>query len=166
MPKYPEMNYCMQCGSKLEKRKHETEGETPFCLNCNTWRYPVFNTAVSMIVMNSDKDKILLIKQYGSNSYILTAGYVNKGEDAEEAVRREIMEELGLKVSEVFFNKSKYYAPSNTLMLNWMCTVENENVNSNYEVDEWKWFDIEDAKNNIRKDSLAEKFLFHYLENI
>ena len=101
-----EMNYCMQCGSKLQIREHEHEGPTPWCETCGAWRYPVFNTAVSMIVMNEQRDKVLLIKQYGRPFYVLVAGYVNRGEDAEAAAVREVREEVGMEVISVHFNHS------------------------------------------------------------
>ena len=42
-----EMNYCTQCGGKLEARFHEGEGRLiPWCDSCGAWRYPVYNTAV------------------------------------------------------------------------------------------------------------------------
>ena len=52
----PEMNYCMQCGTRLHLRRHNTEGEIPYCDTCSEFRYPVFNTAVSMLVMNALKN--------------------------------------------------------------------------------------------------------------
>ena len=89
-----EMKYCMHCGHKLDEKYLMGEGMVPYCPECQEFRFPVYNTAVSMIVMNKELDKVLLIKQYGRDSYILVAGYVNKGEDAEDAVKREIGEEL------------------------------------------------------------------------
>ena len=56
-----EMNYCMQCGTKLVIRHHETEGEVPYCESCGEFRYPVFNTAVSMIVMDEARERIIHI---------------------------------------------------------------------------------------------------------
>ncbi|MBR2703415.1 MAG: NUDIX domain-containing protein, partial [Oscillospiraceae bacterium] len=118
----PEMNYCMQCGTRLHLRRHDTEGEIPYCDTCGEFRYPVFNTAVSMLVMNEAKDRIILIQQYGKPTYVLVAGYVNKGEDAEQAAVREVFEELGLEATSVLFNHSRYYPRSNTLMLNFTVT--------------------------------------------
>ena len=157
-----EMNYCMQCGSKLEIREHETEGPTPWCDTCGAWRYPVFNTAVSMIVMNEQKDRVLLIRQYGRPFYVLVAGYVNRGEDAEAAAAREVREEVGMEVISVHFNHSHYFAPSNTLMLNFTVTVAVPEVHANYEVDDWRWFGVEEARRNIKPDSLAQAFLNGY----
>jgi len=162
MSKNPHMNYCMECGGKLEIRDHGEEGKVPYCPSCGEFRYPVFNTAVSMIVMNEEKDHVILIKQYGRDAYILVAGYVNKGEDAEDAVRREVMEEMGLEVQSVQFNRSHFFAPSNTLMLNFTCTVNKSEAHPNHEIDSWKWFTKEEAKEKIKKDSLAQKFLLGY----
>ncbi|MBQ3974580.1 MAG: NTP pyrophosphohydrolase, partial [Lachnospiraceae bacterium] len=60
------MEYCMQCGTKLRPVYHETEEcDIPYCDTCGDYRFPVFNTAVSMIVTNEDGSRILLIRQYG-----------------------------------------------------------------------------------------------------
>ncbi len=158
-----EMKYCMECGCRLEDRYLEHEGIIPYCPSCGEYRFPVFNTAVSMIVMNEKKDRMILIRQYGGTSNILTAGYVNRGEDAEDAVRREVMEELGMEVTSIRFNHSRYFKPSNTLMLNWTVTVRGE-PHPNYEIDSWKWFTIEEAREQIKPDSLAKSFLLGYLD--
>ena len=145
------MEYCMQCGTKLTERFLKNEGMVPFCEQCNAYRFPVFSVAVSMEVLHPDKDKVLLIKQYGKDRYILVAGYINKGESAEHTVVREVREEIGLSVREVHFEKSEYFPPSNTLMLNFSC------------VDYCRWFSFEEAVGAIARDSLAERFLQNFL---
>ncbi|MEE1313929.1 MAG: NUDIX domain-containing protein [Lachnospiraceae bacterium] len=158
------MKYCVECGNKLILRKLDGEGMIPFCTACAQYRFPIFNTACSMVVLNPDKDKILLIQQYGREFYILVAGYVNKGECAEETVCREVKEEMGLHVMECGFNKSKYYAKSNTLMLNFYCVVDSEDLSGmTNEVDRADWFCFEEAKEQIRDGSLAEEFLLEFL---
>ena len=157
------MNYCMQCGAKLTTRHLDLEGEVPYCETCGEFRFPVFSTAVSMIVTTRERDKILLIKQYGRDSYILVAGYVNKGEDAEDAVVREVREEMGLKVTEVHFNHSRYFEPSNVLMLNFTAIVEDTRVHENREIDSYRWFTLQEARENVRWPSLAGDFLDGYL---
>lgn len=59
----------------------------------------MYNVAVSMVVINEQTGEILLIKQYGRPHFILVAGYVNRGEQLEHAVSREIKEETGMTVS-------------------------------------------------------------------
>ena len=157
--------YCMQCGTALTEKFLASEGKhIPFCPSCNEYRFPVFSTAVSMIVTNKEHNRILLIKQYGGDSYILTAGYVNKGEDAEDAVIREVKEETGLIVTDLSFNHSHYFSRSNTLMLNFTVTVADEILHPNEEIDSYAWFSYEEARANIRRNSLAQAFLNGYLD--
>ena len=161
----PEMNYCMHCGTKLEMKYLASEGkEIPFCPSCNDYRFPVFNAAVSMIVTSEAEDRILMIRQYGGKEYILTAGYINKGEDAEDAAVREIKEELGLTVTKLRFNHSHYFSPSNTLMLNFTAAVKDMDVTPNEEIDRFRWFTKEEAREYIRKNSLAQAFLLGWLD--
>ncbi|MDO4974561.1 MAG: NUDIX domain-containing protein [Eubacteriales bacterium] len=160
-----EMNYCMQCGEKLQLKYHETEErEIPWCESCQAFRYPVFNTAVSMIVLSRDGSRVILIQQYGRPFYVLVAGYVNQTEDAETAVAREVKEELGLTVESLHFNRSHYFAPSNTLMLNFTVTVAEDDPHPNWEIDSWRWFSVEEARRNIKPGSLAAIFLNGYFD--
>ncbi len=157
--------YCSTCGSRLEERYLEKEGrKIPYCPTCEAYRFPIYNAAVSMVVMNEERSKILLIKQYGRDRYILVAGYINQGENAETAVAREVLEETGLTVSSIEFNKSEFYAPSNTLMINFAVTVTSECVHANEEIDSYQWFSMEEARAQIASGSLAEKFLLQYLD--
>lgn len=158
------MNYCMECGTLLHAMPHGEEGLIPYCDTCAAFRYPIFNTAVSLLVMDEDKENIILIRQYGRPSYILVAGYVNLGEDAEDAARRELMEELGLQALTVSFNRSRYFPPSNTLMLNFTVTVKKEDAHPNREVDAWQWFSLPDAREAIKPGSLARAFLLGKLD--
>lgn len=158
------MKYCIECGKKLEKRLLKNEGMIPYCPYCQEFRFPIFNTAVSMIVFNPTKDKILLIQQYGNPFNILVAGYVNHKENAESAVVREVKEEVGLNVEILSFNKSEYFEKSNTLIFNFVCLAEQEEFFLTDEVDAAHWFSIEDAIHEIKPNSLAQKFLMYYLK--
>lgn len=158
------MKYCVECGSKLMNRFLKKEGIIPYCPKCEQFRFPIFNTAVSMIILNPAKDKILLIQQYGSPFNILVAGYVNHKENAESAVIREVYEEVGLNVQIHAFNQSEFFEKSNTLIFNFVCIAENENFTLTDEVDAAQWFRIDDAIDQIKPNSLAKKFLMNYLK--
>ncbi len=73
------------------------------------FRRPV-TEGVRCIVLNGDK--VLLIQHtYGSTTRTTVGGGIHKGESVEEAVLREVMEEVGIKlteakkVGEVFYEK-------------------------------------------------------------
>ena len=95
------MSYCVKCGHELIEKENGIDGMVPYCPNCHEFRFPMFNSAVSALVLNPKKDKILLIQQYGHKDNILIAGYVTKGENAKQALFREVKEETGYDVSHV-----------------------------------------------------------------
>ena len=157
--------HCRKCGAKLIEKEMKNEGIVPYCPECEEYRFPQYNVAVSMIVVNKAKDEILLIQQYGRPSYVLVAGYVNRGESLEDAVRREIKEETGMTVSELKFNRTQFFERSESLMCNFTAFVEDDSeMDPNYEIDKYSWFPREGARENIRPDSLAEFFLNSYLD--
>ena len=157
--------HCRKCGARLIEKVMKNEGIVPYCPECEEYRFPQYNVAVSMIVVNKSKDEILLIQQYGRPSYVLVAGYVNRGESLEDAVRREIKEETGMTVSELKFNRTQFFERSESLMCNFTAFVEDDSeMDPNYEIDKYSWFSREGARENIRPDSLAEFFLNSYLD--
>ena len=158
-------NYCRECGTRLVPRELENEGVVPYCPACEQYRFPQYNVAVSMIVVNEEKDEILLIQQYGRPSYILVAGYVSRGEALEDAVVREVREETGMTVSRIKFNRTQFFEKSDTLMCNFTAFVkDSSDLDPNYEIDSYAWFTRDEARANIRPNSLAEYFLVSYLD--
>ena len=157
--------FCRECGTKLVPKELENEGIVPYCPNCGQYRFPQYNVAVIMIVVNESTGEILLIQQYGRPSYILVAGYVTRGESLEDACRREIREETGMTVSRIRFNRTEFFEKSDSLMCNFTAFVKDASeLNTNFEVDRYAWFTPDEAKANIRPNSLAEKFLVSYLD--
>ena len=47
-------------------------------------------------------------------------------------------------------------------MLNFTVIVAEPEVHANFEVDDWRWFSVEEARKNIKPNSLAEAFLNGY----
>jgi len=158
------MKYCEECGTQLTERELEHEGIVPFCPTCREFRFPKFNIAVSMIVLNEQNQKTLFIKQYGKDFYRLVAGYVNRTEQLEHAAIRELAEETGMTAARVQFNRTEFFAPSNTLMCNFTAFVEDDaQLHPNYEVDAYAWFSLEEAEKAIRPDILAGRFFNTWL---
>lgn len=152
--------YCPVCGEKLALYVHDQEGLVPYCKHCGEFRFPQFATAVSMVVTNRAKDKILLAKHIGQDDFLLFAGYVKKGETAEKTVTREFKEETKLNVVKYKYMSSLYHEPHNVLMLNFLVIAENGDVSlDKSELSEARWFGFDEALAAIRKESVAETFL-------
>ena len=154
------MTHCCECGEELVLKECPHEGNVPYCERCGEYRFPIFSSAISTAVLNPAQDKILLIKQYGRDFYVLLAGYINKGECAEEALVREVQEEVALHITGHRLMKTSYFQPSNTLMINFVSVADSDDLSRiTDEVDEAAWFTFDEALENIVPDSLAETFL-------
>lgn len=51
------MRYCYECGAQLTEKYLEREGMVPYCPQCKQFRFPIFNTAVSMEVLSPTESK-------------------------------------------------------------------------------------------------------------
>ncbi len=145
----------------------ENEGLVPYCNQCENYMFPQFSVAVSMVVTNRAQDKILLAKHADDDDFILFAGYVKKGENAEKTVPREIKEELGLNVVKAKYMSSRYHAPKDILMLNFIVVVEeNKPIKLNEEINEARWCSPDEALTLIRKGTTAEYFLINAVKEL
>ena len=57
--------HCFDCGTALIEKELEEEGIVPYCPKCQQYRFPMYNVAVCMIVVDEETGKILLNQQYG-----------------------------------------------------------------------------------------------------
>ena len=159
--------FCTECGEKLTLVFRTGEGLVPYCNACGEFRFPRFATAVSMVVTNRAKDKVLLARHAGEEDYILFAGYVKKGETAEKAVTREFKEETKLDTVKFKYMSSRYHEAKNVLMLNFLTMAEDgEIVLDSNELDGAEWFTFEGALEAVRKNSIAEGFLKAAIQEI
>lgn len=92
---YDKNHFCGRCANRLVEDDVERMLRCPVCGNMV---YPRINPAVIVGVTNGDK--LLLTKYNGREykKYALVAGFNEIGESLEETVRREVMEETGLRV--------------------------------------------------------------------
>lgn len=90
--------FCGRCGSPTLTAEYEM---AKICSECGLMNFPRLSPAVITAIVKDHQ--ILMAKHsYGlKNRYTLIAGFVEAGETLEEAVRREVMEEVGLEVGNI-----------------------------------------------------------------
>ena len=100
-------------------------------------------------IVDTERDKILLTR-YAGGSYrhwALVAGFVEVGETFKGAARREIMEEVGLKVSDLVYYKSQPWSFSDSAMIGFFAKLEGDPsiTLQESELGEAVWFSREDV---------------------
>ena len=118
---YENNKYCGRCGSELHHSEKERMLRCPVCGNTV---YPKISPAV--IVGVTDGDRLLLTKYSGRayTRYALIAGFAEIGEPIEDTVRREVMEEVGIRVKNIRYCGSQPWSFSDTLLMGFWCELD------------------------------------------
>ena len=105
---------CGQCGH----RSHYLETErAKRCPNCGLVAYPRVSPAIIVLVERGDEVLLARGIRQSSGMYALIAGFVEAGESLEEAVHREIQEEVGIEVDGVQYFGSQPWPFPHSLMV-------------------------------------------------
>lgn len=120
---YLKNKFCGACGNVLTHDKKERMLKCPCC---NNMVYPRINPAV--IVAVTDGDRLLLTKYRGREykKYALVAGFVEIGESFEDTVKREVMEEAGLRVKNIRYYKSQPWGFTDNILAGYFCEVDGD----------------------------------------
>lgn len=155
--------YCGRCGSKMENKKDEM---AKICPNCGNIMYPVICPAI--IVAITKEDKILLAhnSSFKNNMYGLIAGFVEAGESLEHAVKREIFEEINIKVNNIRYYASSPWPFPNSLMLGFFADYDSGEIKvDGSEIVAADWFTKDEFPNIPKKFSLARKLIDEFIKS-
>ena len=138
--------FCGSCGFKNKSREG---GFVKICSNdkCGKNHFP--RTDPAIITLISFKDKILLGRspRFPEGMYSTLAGFVEPGESLEQALEREVFEEVGVKVRNIKYFDSQPWPFPASLMLGFFAEATSEKMNIDYnEIEDAHWFSIEELK--------------------
>ena len=134
--------YCSRCSTPL-KNKHDRE-HTKICPKCNHRSYPRISPCI--IVSIRKGDSILLARGMMSppGRYSNIAGFVEAGETLEQAVAREVEEEVGIRVKNVTYHSSQPWSFPHQLMTGFLAEYDSGEITpAPGEIDEADWFEID-----------------------
>ena len=152
--------YCPFCGDKTILKKIGDEGEVPYCEKCSRPLFDMFSTCVLNVVVNEDKEVLLIRQSYGDTSrYVGVAGFMKVGETPEEAGARDVLEETGLTAESIRYIDSAFYDGRDQLMLGLLARVKKADTNISGELLEAKWFTFEEAVKTVREGSIIQRFI-------
>jgi NAD+ diphosphatase len=165
--------FCSVCGGSNRPIR---AGYVMHCTQCGEEHFPRTDPAVIMLVARDDK---LLLGQSHKfpkerNFFSTLAGFVEPGESLEDAVRREVFEEVGVRVGAVRYHSSQPWPFPASLMLGYYAeALSEEIVLETAEMRDARWFtrsDIENRKelgfNLPPHDSIARRLIDDWLSQL
>ena len=95
--------YCGICGAPMEWASAISKR----CTRCGEELWPKLSTAIIVLVRRGEEALLVKAKNFRRDYYGLVAGFVETGETLEECVAREVMEETGLRVTNIRYFASQ-----------------------------------------------------------
>ena len=157
--------YCPECGRKAIFKEIGDEGEIPYCETCKRPLFDMFSSCVIALVTDGKDNVVLLRQNYISTDYYnLVSGYIKPKETAEECARREVEEEIGLKVDSMRFVGTQWFDKKDMLMIAFIVTTKDREIKLSKEVDEAFWIDAKTALGMVHpKGSVSYYLIEEYL---
>lgn len=149
--------FCGRCGAENILRM---AGHVMHCPACDRERYPRTSPAV-IVLVHDDNDRCLLGRQaaWPPGVYSTLAGFVEPGESLEEAVRREVLEEVGIEVDPPQYDSSQPWPFPDSLMLGFHArAVSHDIVVDEEELEDARWFTRSEVLAADRGPKLPPRF--------
>ena len=133
--------FCPRCGGPTRMMD---AGYRRLCstLKCNSEHFPRVDPVVIMLATHGEACLVGRGKQFPPGMFSALAGFVEPGETIEEAVRRELMEEASVKVSEVTYYATQPWPFPSSLMIGCFAKAESRDVKADEtELAEVRWLE-------------------------
>jgi NAD+ diphosphatase len=148
--------FCANCGTRTAMRQGGWKRDCP---NCKVEHFPRTDPVVIMLVTSGDKCLLGRQKQFPPGMYSCLAGFVEAAETIEDAVRREILEESGIRCTDVNYYMTQPWPYPSSLMIGCSARATSDDiVVDRTELEDARWFDREEARLMITRkhpDGLA-----------
>ena len=107
--------FCSHCGTPTVRHAH---GEfAQICPNCNYTAYPRVNPCIIVAITKGDQILLARSHRFANGMFSVVAGFVEVGETLEQAVAREVKEEVGLEITNIRYVSSQPWPFPTNIML-------------------------------------------------
>ncbi len=149
--------YCSQCGQPSRLRADVRAKECP---SCKRLEFPRISPAIIVAIERESKILLARAARFTEAWYSVLAGFVEPGESLEEAVHREVKEEVGITVKDVRYFGSQPWPFPDSLMVGFTAQYEGGEIRiDGEEIVEADWYDVEHLPRIPGRISIARKLI-------
>ena len=157
-------NFCSRTGNQLSKVREDL---SKYCDSCSREYFPKMSPCILAAITYNKK--ILLVKHNNEIRTLSTviAGFVELGESLEDCVKREVFEEVGLKIKNIKYLASQSWPFPNQLMMAFSAeALDNKIEIDNNEILEANWYSKDDLPLIPPEPSLSNKLIRNTLKTM
>ena len=130
--------YCGACGTPTQRVAHE---HCMRCPACGLSSYPRVSPAMMVLIRRDDHILLARHATYATARHTALAGFVEAGESIEDAIHREVMEEVGLTVKNLRYFGSQSWPFPHSLMIAFTAEYAGGDVKvQESEIAEARWY--------------------------
>ena len=153
--------FCGRCGSPTRDRGDIRAKE---CSGCGFVMFPRISPAIIVLVERGEKVLLARANRFPDKFYSVLAGFVEPGETLEEAVAREIKEEVGIEVKDIRYFGSQPWPFPDSLMIAFTATYAGGEIKiDEEEIVDAGWFEPESFPNIPGKISISRQLIDWYM---
>jgi NAD+ diphosphatase len=153
--------FCGRCGVPLETKTDERAKECP---QCGLLHFPRLAPAIIVLVEQGNQLLLARSRHFMPGMYSVLAGFVEPGESLEEAVVREVKEEVGITIKDIKYFGSQPWPFPHSLMIGFTATYAGGEISlDDKEIEDARWFTVEKLPRIPGKISIARKLIDGFL---
>jgi len=133
--------YCGVCGTATEPRASE---RARVCPACGHTAYPRLSPAMMVLVWRDGEVLLARSPHYAPGVYSALAGFVEPGESLEQCIHREVLEEVGVRVTDLRYYGSQNWPFPHSLMVAYTARwVDGAIVRQEDEIEDANWYRLD-----------------------
>ncbi len=156
--------FCGVCGGETSDSEHEC---ARVCGSCGALFFPVLAPAVIVAVRRGDEILLAHNRKFTTPVYGLVAGFVEAGEDLEQTVRREVMEEVNIAVGNIRYFGSQSWPFPNSLMVGFTADYLHGDMRPDgVEIEDARWCRADNLPMIPAPGSIAHRMITSFIDEM
>lgn len=157
---FDQHRFCGRCGSPLIDHAQDLARTCPACALVH---YPRISPCIIVLVRRGEQCLLARSERFPPGRFSTLAGFIEAGETAEQAVRREVREEVGIEVDNLEFFASQAWPFPHQLMLGFFADYRSGELRPDgIEIVAADWFDRERLPDLPPPFSISRQLIDHF----
>lgn len=132
--------FCGKCSQKTIQIDHQFEKH---CDHCHLSFFPKLSPAIIVLIKKGDQILMARQKNFPEGVFALIAGFVEVGESLEDAIHREVYEEVGVRIKNIRYYGSQPWPFPDSLMMGFIAEYEAGEIDyRDGEIESAEWYDV------------------------
>ena len=160
---HKEHKYCGKCGTAMQMREKEL---AKICPACNFISFPRLSPAVIMSVIKDNQILLARAPHFPTGMYSTLAGFVEPGETLEEAVKREVREEVNVRIGNISYVASQPWPFPHSIMIGFSASYLDGGIDiDTEELEDARWFSVNELPPLPSKSTIARLLIDRFIES-